>query len=312
VADVICGVDVSSEMLDARIGMDGPFERFARLPEGIEALNAFCRAHGVELVVMEATGGYERQPFGLLWAQGMPVAIVNPRAVRQFAQGMGLLEKTDRIDAGVIAWYARVKAVAPSEPAGETQQRLTALVARLRQLTELRVAQSNQRRLVTDPTVRNSFEDMLALIARQIRSLEAEIAGMIDDDPLWRKLDEAFREIKGVAGRTVARLMADLPEIGTLSNKAIAKLAGLAPIACDSGKHTGKRAIRGGRQTVRSILFVIAGIVRKYDADFAAFDKRLRDAGKPKKVILIALAHKLIVRLNAKARDARSTFANAT
>lgn len=311
-ANIICGVDVSLKTLDARIGRDGPFERFANTPEGVEALAGFCRSHSVELVAMEATGGYEKQPFALLWAQSIPAAIVNPRAVRQFAQGMGLLEKTDRIDAGVIAWFAGVKCLVSCEPASDAQERLTALVTRLRQLTDLRVAQTNQRRLITDPTVRKSFDDILALITRQIRSLEAEIAGLIDDDPLWRKLDEAFREIKGVADRTVARLMADLPEIGTLSNKAVSKLAGLAPIACDSGKHSGKRAIKGGRSTIRSILFVVAEVVRKYDPDFAAFYKRLSEAGKPKKVIRTALAHKLLVRLNAKARNARGISAHAT
>ena len=311
-ANIICGVDVSSEMLDAQLGRDGPFERFANTAEGIEALAVFCRAHGVALVAMEATGGYEKQPFMLLWAQAIPAAIVNPRAVRQFAEGMGLLEKTDRIDAGVIAWFAEVRHIVPCEPASATQERLAALVTRLRQLTELRTMQTNQRRLVSDPSVGKAFEELLALIARQIRSLEAEIAELIDGDPLWRKLDETFRTIKGVADRTVARLMAELPEIGTLSNKAIAKLAGLAPLARDSGKRTGRRAVRGGRSSIRAILFVVAEIVRRHNADFAAFHKRLSEAGKPKKVIRVALAHKLLVRLNAKARETREAFANAT
>jgi len=312
VANIICGVDVSSEMLDAQLGRDGPFERFANTAEGIEALAVFCRAHGVALVAMEATGGYEKQPFMLLWAQAIPAAIVNPRAVRQFAEGMGLLEKTDRIDAGVIAWFAEVRHIVPCEPASATQERLAALVTRLRQLTELRTMQTNQRRLVSDPSVGKAFEELLALIARQIRSLEAEIAELIDGDPLWRKLDETFRTIKGVADRTVARLMAELPEIGTLSNKAIAKLAGLAPLAHDSGKRTGRRPIRGGRRSIRAILFVVAEIVRRHNPDFAAFHKRLSEAGKPKKVIRVALAHKLLVRLNAKARETREAFANAT
>ena len=311
-ANIICGVDVSSATLDAQVGRDGPFERFANTAEGIEALAVFCRAHGVALVAMEATGGYEKQPFMLLWAEGIPAAIVNPRAVRQFAEGMGLLEKTDRIDAGVIAWFAEVRHIVPCEPASATQERLAALVTRLRQLTELRTMQTNQRRLVSDPGVGQTFEELLALIARQIRSLEAEIAALIDGDPLWRKLDETFRTIKGVADRTVARLMAELPEIGTLSNKAIAKLAGLAPLARDSGKRTGRRAVRGGRSSIRAILFVVAEIVRRHNADFAAFHKRLSEAGKPKKVIRVALAHKLLVRLNAKARETREAFANAT
>jgi transposase len=310
VTRIICGVDVSSQWLDARIGREGPFERFASTPEGIEALAAFCMAHGVELVAMEATGGYEKRPFALLWARGIAAAIVNPRAVRRFAEAMGLLEKTDRIDAGVIAWYAQTKHIVACAPATPTQQCLQALVTRLRQLTELRTAQLNQRRLLSEGRVLAGFEEMLGLIARQVRALESDIAQLLADDPLWQKLDETFRTIKGVADRTVARLMAEMPEIGTLSNKAAAKLAGLAPLARDSGKSNGKRPIRGGRSGIRSILFVVAEIVRRYDPDFADFHKRLSAAGKPNKVIRIALAHKLLVRLNAKARDARSQLAS--
>ncbi len=256
--DIICGVDVSSETLDARIGRDGPWQRFANSSEGITALAGFCKTHRADLVVMEATGGYERQPFGLLWAADVPAAIANPRAVRQFAEAMGVLEKTDRIDCGMIAWYGQTKRIKPTPLASQNQQRLTALVLRLRQLTELKVEQTNQSRLVNDADVLASFTTILAATAREIRSLEAKIAAAIADDPLWAAFDRAFREIKGVADRTVARLMAEMPEIGTLSNKAAAKLAGLAPIARDSGKHAGKRPVRGGRQGVRSILFVVA------------------------------------------------------
>lgn len=309
---IICGVDVSSETLDARIGRDGQTGRFANTPEGIAALAAFCKAHKVELVAMEATGGYERLPFTLLWGHGLPCAVLNPRQVRRFAEAMGFLEKTDRIDTGVIAFLAEVKRVLPQEPAPEAQERLAALVTRLRQLTELRVAQTNQRRLVGDPDVLAFFDEIILLTSRQIRSLEAKIAGLIDDDPLWSRLDQAFRSIKGVADRTVARLMAELPEIGTLSGKAVAKLAGLAPLARDSGKTSGRRPVRGGRAGVRSILFVVANLVRQYDPDFAAFHATLSQAGKPKKLIRIAIARKLLVRLNAKARDARAELALAT
>lgn len=308
----ICGMDVSASTLDARIGRDGAWRRFEATAEGLDALIDFCRGHQVGLVVMEATGGYERQPFARLWAGGLPSAIVNPRAVRDFAKAVGFLEKTDRIDAGVIAWYAETRRIVPCRPASATQQRLAALTTRLRQLTELRVGQTNQRRLVTDPDALASFEAILGVIARETRALEARIAELISADPMWIALDTAFRSIKGVAERTVARLLAELPEIGTLSNKAVSKLAGLAPIASDSGKRTGKRPVRGGREGVRSILFVVAELVRRYDPDFAAFHRRLSDAGKPKKLIRIALAHKLLVRLNAKARDARTKCAAAT
>lgn len=310
--NIICGVDVSSETLDARIGQDGPHASFARTAEGITALGAFCKTHDAELVVMEATGGYEKLPFALLWAQGLACAIVNPRAVRRFAESMGFLEKTDRIDAGIIAWFAKVKRIVAQEPASQAQERLEALVTRLRQLTELHTAQKNQRRLVTEAEVRGSIDELIAGIARHIRDFETKIAALLDSDPLWRQLDEAFRTVKGVADRTVARLMADLPEIGSVSNKAVSKLVGLAPIAKDSGKHKGRRPVRGGRAHVRSILFVVAEIVRRHVPDFAAFHHKLSQAGKPKKVIRVALAHKLLVRLNAKAREVRLKLANAT
>jgi transposase len=131
------------------------------------------------------------------------------------------------------------------------------------------------------------------------------VAALIQSDPLWRELDQAFRTIKGVADRTVARIMADMPEIGTLSNKSISKLAGLAPLANDSGQHQGRRAVRGGRSTVREILFIVGSVVARHEPDFIAFQQRLRAAGKPPKVVRIAVAHKLLVRLNAKAREVR-------
>lgn len=308
---IICGVDVSSTDLQARIGREGAERSFTNSLEGRAELADFCRQQGVQLVAMEATGGYEKQAFVQLWARGFPVTILNPRAVRRFAEGMGLLEKTDRIDTGVIAWFAEVKGSRPCTPASAEHEHLKAIVTRLRQLTELQTAQRNQRLLVQDGTVLASFTQILALLAAQIRTLEMTLVELIAADPLWQQLDQAFRTIKGVADRTVCRLMAEMPELGTLSNKAASKLVGLAPLARDSGKMKGKRPVRGGRAGVRALLFIVASVVRRHEPDFAAFDQRLRAAGKPKKVILIALAHKLLVRLNAKARQVRSGFALA-
>jgi transposase len=305
VTRIICGVDISSQSLAASIGCAGASASFPNTPAGIAALAAFCCSHQVELVAMEATGGYEQQAFTGLSEQDLPVAILNPRAVRRFAQSMGRLEKTDAIDAGMIAWYAEVKQSVPLTLAPASQQHLRALVTRLRQLTEIRTAQLNQQRLIVDAAVQASFDELLSVIARQIKELETAIAALIAADPLWRELNQAFRTIKGVADRTVARLMAEMPEIGVLSNKTVSKLAGLAPLAHDSGKFQGKRAIRGGRAAVREILFIVASVVGRYEPDFIAFQQRLSAAGKPRKVIRIALAHKLLVRLNAKAREVR-------
>lgn len=300
---------MSSQVLDAKVWPDGPELSVKATPEGVAQLAAWCLSHGVELAVLEATGGYERLGFRLLWAHGVPAAVVNPRQVRRFAEAMGFLEKTDRIDAGVIAGYAAAKGVGPEAPPPAEQLRLAALVTRLSQLTALRVAQENQRRLVEDEAVRASFAEILAVVTGQIRRFETDIAELIQAGPLWRELDRTFRQTKGVADRTVARLMADMPEIGTLTGKEIAKLAGLAPLACDSGQHKGRRRIRGGRAAIRGLLYVVAGLVARYEPDYIAFRQTLLDAGKPLKVIRIALARKLLVRLNAQARDVRISLA---
>lgn len=302
---IICGVDISSISLDVRIGRDGATGSFPNTAAGIQALYAFCQIHQVELVAMEATGGYEKPAFTQISAQGLPVAILNPRAVRHFADSMGRLEKTDALDAAMIAWFAEVKNSQPTYLPSASQQQLRALVTRLQQLTAIRTAQRNQCRLVTDPFVQTSFREILLLLAKQMEELERRIHGLIFADPLWQRLDPVFRSIKGVADRTIARLMAEMPEIGSISNKTISKLAGVAPLARDSGKHQGKRAVRGGRASVREILFIVASVVGRYEPDFIQFQQRLTSAGKPRKVIRIALAHKLLVRLNAKAREVR-------
>jgi transposase len=183
VAHIICEVDVSAATLDARIGRNGVWQQFARTTDGIAQLAQFCKTNRVSLVVMEATGGYERLPFAQLWAADMPVALVNPRSVRRFAEAMGALEKTDKIDTGMIAWYAETKRIGPTPPASDKQQRFMALVLRMRQLTDLRTAQDNQRRLVDAPDALASFSTIVATINRQIRTLEAKVIALIDADP---------------------------------------------------------------------------------------------------------------------------------
>jgi transposase len=306
-------VDVSKARLDACIepgSIRGSFDNDAA---GIAALAAFCRQHQAELVAMEASGGYERKAFLLLWQQDLPCAIANARNVRLYAESMGMLEKTDTIDSSMIARFARGKNLQPTPLPSQAQQRIKALVARLRQVTDdLTVQKQRRPSLLDNAEMLASLDEVIVLLKRQSRTLEGEIASMIDDDPLWAHLAKTFRSVKGVAGRTVARLMADLPEIGTYSNKAIAKLVGVAPIANDSGKRKGKRPVRGGRSSVRSILFLVARTAARYDKSLSEFRDRLVVAGKEKMVIRIALARKLLVRLNARARDARAAYANAT
>ena len=310
-ARIICGVDVSSISLEAFVAPKGATGSFHNTVEGITALLEFCQQQQVELVAMEATGGYEKKAVQMLWAEGVGVAVLNPRAVREFAKCLGLLEKTDRIDAQVIARFAEVKKCEASVPASAEQQCLKALSRRLQQLSRLAADQKNQRHLVDEPRVLRTFDAVLKVAKQQMREVEAEIGALLASDPLWQKLEEALRSIKGVAGRTVARVLADLPEIGTLPNKAVSKLAGVAPLAQDSGKREGKRAVRGGRRNVRAILYVVAGVVRRYNPDFAAFAERMAAKGKPKRVIRVTLAHKLLLRLNARAREARAAFSCA-
>jgi transposase len=304
----ICGVDVSKTWLDAWVA-PSHFQRFDNTAEGVEALRAFCCDHDIELVAMESLGGVEQAAYLALWKQGQPCAIANPRAVRSFADAMGYLEKTDRIDAEMIARYADTKKLVAIPPPSDDQLKLTALTARLRQISADLSIQKQRLHSTVDPTALASLKQAVAFFNRQAKELAAAIAALITVDPVWAALDKTIRSVKGLADRTVAVLLADLPELGTISNKAITKLAGLAPLANDSGKRNGRRHVRGGRASVRSILFLVADVARKYDDDLAAFRNKLLAQGKEKMVVRIALAHKLLVRLNAKARDTRAAIA---
>jgi transposase len=306
---IICGVDISKAWLDS--WATGRYQRFANTAQGVEQLLTFCRENDVELVVMEASGGVEQAAFLALWKQGQPCAIANPKAVRDFAKAMGYMEKTDRIDAEMIAGYAAAKKLVATPPPSEDQRRLIALTARLRQVSADISVQKQRLHSTREPTALASLKEAIAFFNRQTKALSTEIAALITVDPVWAELDKTIRSIKGLADRTVATLLANLPELGTISNKAIAKLVGLAPIANDSGQRKGRRPIRGGRASVRSILFLVADIARKYDDGLAAFRNRLLAQGKEKMVVRIALAHKLLVRLNAKARETRAALAQS-
>jgi transposase len=307
---MICGVDVCKAWLDAWIAPAG-HRRFANSAEGVARLGSFCRGHDIELVVMEASGGLEQAAFLALWQQGQPCAIANARSVRKFAEAMGRFEKTDRIDAEMIAGFAQAKQMVPMPPPSADQQRLTALATRLSQVTKDLGVQKRRVHSTREPVALDSIKEAIAFFTGQAKRLATEIAGLIDADPLWAALDRTFRSLKGVADRAVAYILAELPEIGTISNRAITKLAGLAPLADDSGKRQGQRSIRGGRAGVRSILFLVADIVRKYDPSLAAFRERLLAKGLSKMEVRVALARKLLVRLNAKARDVRNELGYA-
>jgi transposase len=303
---IICGVDVSKAWLDAWVA--GSYRRFANSAEGSWELAGFCREHAAGLVVMEASGGCEQPAFLALWKQGQPCALANARSVRKFAQAMGYLEKTDRIDAQMIARFAEAKQMVASPPPSIDQQHLTALATRLRQVTQDLANQKRRLHSTRDETALVSLKKAIAFFTHQADELVEEIGQMIKADPLWTALDRSIRSVKGAADRTVAYLLAELPEIGTISNRAISKLVGLAPLPDDSGERRGRRAIRGGRAGVRSLLVLIADIARKFDPSLTDFRQRLLDKGLSKMAVRVALARKLLVRLNAKARDTRAAF----
>lgn len=312
VTQIKVGVDSSKTWLDAWIAPDHSL-RCANTPEGIAALARFVRTHAGDnaLVVLEASGGCEKLAFVQLWADKIACAIINPRQARAFAQAMGYLEKTDTIDAQVLARFADAKQLKPTPPPSEGQTKLETLAARLRQVTRDIIVQKQRRSATTDPLTLEQIGEALALFERQARELAAMINTLIQHDPIWQAFDHTIRSVKGLADRAVAYLLADLPELGTLSNKAIVKLVGLAPIANDSGKRSGKRRVRGGRASVRSILFLVADIARRFDNSLNDFREKLLAAGKPKMVVRIALARKLLVRLNAKMRDKRLEILNS-
>lgn len=309
-----CGVDACKARLDAYVATSstgGVSESFENTPEGIEDLRQFALSHGAGLVVMESSGSAERLAYSLLWQSSMPCALVNPRMVYHYGQSMGFLEKTDRIDAMIIARFAGARNIIATPPPSPTQERLTALYARLRQVTRDIIVQKQRLHTAYEDFALAGLKAVLKVLNAESKKLSAEIASMIDDDPLWQSLAKTFTEYKGLASQTVAVIMADLPEIGTLPNRAISKLVGVAPLADDSGKRQGKRTIRGGRASVRNILFLIGGHLARFEPDFIAFKARLQQKGKAKMQIRIALAHKLLVRLNAKARDIRAKMQNA-
>lgn len=303
---MICGVDVSKKWLDAWV--DGHYRRFANSAQGTGELARFCREHAVEMVAMEASGGIEQAAFVTLWQQGQPCAVVNALSVRRFAQAMGALEKTDRIDAQMIARFAQAKRIVPTLPPSADQQKLTALGRRLRQVTQDLADQKRRLHSTRDELALTSLKEAIAFFTRQAKELTEAIGRMIEANPVWAALDRTIRSVKGLADRSVAYLLAELPEIGILEHRPISKLVGLAPLPDDSGQRHGRRSIRGGRAGIRSLLVLVADIARKYDPSLADFRQRLLDKGLSKMQVRVALARKLLVRLNAKARETRAAL----
>jgi transposase len=299
------GIDVSKDALDTHLRPDGTTRRFDNTPAGLAALVAWLTPVAPTLVVVEATGGYERPVVAALVLTGLPVSLVNPKRARDFAGALGRRAKTDALDAAVLAEFAeRVRP--PVRPlAGAEAQELQALVARRNQLIEMRTMESNRLGGVARRPIRRSIEAILRVLEKEIGKADRELDAAIESSPVWKAKDELLQSIPGIGPVTSRTLLADLPELGTLSREQVAALVGVAPVNRDSGRWHGKRVIAGGRAAVRRVLYLGAHAARQGNAVLAAFAERLEKAGKAPKVIRIALARKLVILANAVLRDQR-------
>lgn len=303
-APAVAGVDVAKAHLDVHLP-GGPARRVANDPGGHAELIALLGPAGVTLVVMEATGDYQRLAAAAVYAAGFDVAVVNPRQVRDFARASGRLAKTDRIDAETLARFGVAMAPAPTPPPDETRQKLKDLLARRDQLVGFRTSEKNRLKQAVDATVRASIGASLAFVAAQLKSLDDDICGLLKSSPAWRERVGLLKGVPGVGDQTARRLIADLPELGHGSAKRIASLVGVAPVNRDSGTFRGRRSIAGGRDSVRRSLYMATlTAVRKNPAIAAAYE-RFRAAGKPPKVALVACMRKLLIVLHAIVRENR-------
>jgi transposase len=257
------------------------------------------------LVVLEATGGFEVTVAAALASAGLPLAVVNPRQIRDFARSTGKLAKTDALDAAAIAHFAEAIHPEPRPLAEAKAQELGELVARRRQVIEMMVAERNRARLLQSARVRKRIERHLTALQKELTEIETDLDQSIRATPLWRENEDLLKSVPGIGNATARSLLADLPELGSLSRKQIAALAGVAPLNRDSGTWRGKRMISGGRAAVRASLYMAALVASRHNPVIAVFYRRLRSLGKPPKLALTACMRKLLVILNAMLRDRR-------
>ena len=292
------GIDVSKTHLDVAVSPTGELWRASNDEAGINRIKEWLATCSPALVAMEATGGYEMPLAAALGAAGIPVAIVNPRQVRDFAKATGKLAKTDVLDAQVLALFAQRVQPTP-RPLAETQaQEMAALVARRRQLVEMLVAE-RQRLGRAMPRVRPSLKRHIAWLERTLQELDGDLGRMVHNSPLWQAQEDLLRSVPGVGPNLTLTLLADLPELGALDRRQIAALVGVAPMNRDSGAFRGKRTVWGGRASVRAALYMATLVATRFNSVIKAFYQRLLAAGKPKKVALTACMRKLLTILNA-------------
>ena len=292
------GVDVSKDNLDVAIWTSNEYKRFQNDPTGIRELIDWLKILQPELIVLEATGGLELPFVAELALEKMPVAVVNPRRIREFARSIGQLAKTDKLDARVIAHFGAATHPEARKLPTNDEEKLTALITRRRQIIEMLTAEKNRLHSARF-SMKERIETHLFWLESELQDLDNEITKFIHQSPIWKEKDKLLRSVPGVGPVTSATILAMLPELGTLNRKKIAALVGVAPVNKDSGRRQKKRRVYGGRANVRSVLYMAALSASKHNPRIKAFYDHLIQMGKEKKVALTACMRKLLVILNA-------------
>jgi len=296
---VYIGIDVSKKQLDVAIRPGNDFFRVANDDLGIAALVQRLVSLQPQLILLEASGGFETLAAASLRQADLPAQIINPRQVRRFADSTGRLAKTDKIDAGVLAHFAQALQP-PLRPWPEAQQQeLAALMTRRRQLVEMVVMEKNRLGTAWSPKVRKSLQVHLQALQEQLKELEQDLDDFIRRSPLYLAKDQLLQTVPGVGALTSQSLLAWLPELGTLNRKQIAALVGVAPFNRDSGQMRGRRTVWGGRKQVRPSLYMATIAACRFNPAIQNFYQRLLQAGKRKKVAITACMRKLLTILNA-------------
>lgn len=292
------GIDVSKSHLDVACWEMKSYHQFSNEPEGIQKLIEWIKDLQPELIVLEATGGLELPLVMELAYVKLPVAVINPRRIREFARSIGQLAKTDKLDARVIAHFAKATHPEPRRLPTKEEEKLTAFITRRRQIIEMLTAEKN-RSHSTRLSMKDRIETHIQWLEEELKELDKEIRLFIQQSAQWKQKDKLLRQVPGIGPVTSATLLAMLPELGTLNRQKIAALVGVAPVNKDSGKRQRKRRVFGGRANVRSVLYMAALSASQFNPKIKAFYDRLILAGKEKKVALTACMRKLLVIINA-------------
>lgn len=297
-AATFVGIDVAEAILEIACRPSAEGWQATNDPEGLSVLAERLQSLEPTLVVLEATGGVELALVAQLGAVGLPVVVINPRQVRDFARATGRLAKTDRIDAEILARFAEVVRPVPRPLPDPAAQELSALLARRRQIIEMTTAERNRLRRAAR-RIRPSITEHIQWLKHQLDDIDHDLAELLHSSPLWREKEDLLRTVPGIGPVVASTLVAGLPELGSLNRKEIAALVGVAPLNRDSGTLRGRRTIWGGRAQIRSVLYMAALAGTRFNPTIRSFYQRLIAAGKPKKVALVACMRKLLTILNA-------------